>query len=1086
MPSLSRELRRLLERTIAGKDGARQIAECGAEQSLTRLAVDRHEPHTSLTPAERTLRNQLRAHGRQLGDKRDLQRGTQTISHLKQAVAYEHWHRLLFARFLAENDLLMHPEHGVALTLDEVKEVALGKGCDWIDLAADFAQQMLLREVFRADDPALRVSLAPEKRRDLEAILNSLPREVFLADDSLGWVYQFWQKDSKEVINKSSEKVGADQLSPVTQLFTDDYMVLFLLENTLGAWWTARTGASNLPGYTWSYLRLNDDGSPAAGCFVDWPKRVAELRVLDPSMGSGHFLTFALPILVRMRAAEESLGLADAVIAVLRDNIFGLELDPRCSQIAAFNLALTAWKLAGKYFDLPPMNIACSGLGINAREVDWVSLADSDSAAAEGMQRLYSLFRDAPILGSLIDPQRFEGNLYSAGVDRLIPLLEEALKKESASDDVRELAVAARGMLTAFRILSSRFTLVATNVPYLLKAKQCEELQKYCKKYAPDAISDLATVFLERCTAFCQDGGTHATVTPQNWLFLKSYSEFRKRLLKSCHVSHVTTVGSGATATASWDVLRALVIVSKSRVDDDYVITGVETDAARDDERANDIKNKPLLSSHVQAIISQPNCRLSLSAGLSGALLGRFATSLQGLATGDKPRFQGCFWEFWDFDQTWAFQQGPVSATHLYAGREKVIRWEKGAGDLAQSDGARVQGLQALGRRGIAITQMRSLPASVFSGSFFDNNVAVILPKDDGDFIAMWCYCSSESFAENVRRIDKKLSVTNATFGHVPFDRSKWFRIASELYPSGLPSPSIVDITQWLFGGNPKDASHPLQVAVCRLAGYRWPRERGCSFPGYLALVNSDLEPSTEESGILCLNSLSGAPAAAEQLRTLLAKAYGPQWSSSLLSTLLGESRSLEDWLRDDFFEEHCAIFGQRPFIWHVWDGQKDGFHAFINCLRLNRHNLEKLIYMYLGDWIERQRQDVRNGLEGADTRLAAAEHLQNELKKILEGEKPYDIFVRWKPMDKQAICWEPDLNDGVRMNIRPWITEAKLYKSTKPGILRVTPNIKYTKDRGKEPVRDPKEFPWFAKSTDRINDAHLSLDEKRRARGLQ
>ena len=99
MPSLSRELRRLLERTIAGIDGARQIAEDGAEQSLKRLAVDRHEPHTSLTPEERMLRNQLRAYGRQLGDKRDLQRGTQTINHLKQAVAYEHWHRLLFARF---------------------------------------------------------------------------------------------------------------------------------------------------------------------------------------------------------------------------------------------------------------------------------------------------------------------------------------------------------------------------------------------------------------------------------------------------------------------------------------------------------------------------------------------------------------------------------------------------------------------------------------------------------------------------------------------------------------------------------------------------------------------------------------------------------------------------------------------------------------------------------------------------------------------------------------------------------------------------------------------------------------------------
>ncbi|MGO9259101.1 MAG: hypothetical protein ACLQU1_22695 [Bryobacteraceae bacterium] len=111
---------------------------------------------------------------------------------------------------------------------------------------------MLLREVFRPDDPALRVPLPPEKRLELEGKLDSLPRETFLADDSLGWVYQFWQRDAKDEVNQSEVKIGADGLAPVTQLFTEDYMVLFQLENTLGAWWTARRGTSDLPGYSWT------------------------------------------------------------------------------------------------------------------------------------------------------------------------------------------------------------------------------------------------------------------------------------------------------------------------------------------------------------------------------------------------------------------------------------------------------------------------------------------------------------------------------------------------------------------------------------------------------------------------------------------------------------------------------------------------------------------------------------------------------------------------------------------------------------------------------------------------------------------
>src|SRR5262249_10865985 len=105
--------------------------------------------------------------------------------------------------------------------------------------------------------------------------------------------------------------------------------------------------------------------------------------------------------------------------------------------------------------------------------------------------------------------------------------------------------------------------------------------------------------------------------------------------------------------------------------------------------------------------------------------------------------------------------------------------------------------------------------------------------------------------------------------------------------------------------------------------------------------------------------------------------------------------------------------------------------------------------------------------------------------KKILHGEAPYDVFVRWKPVKEQPIGWEPDLNDGVVVNIRPWITEARIYKAMKPGILRICPNIKYTKDRGKEPIRDPKDFPWFKGSTDRIINHHLPLEEKRRARAI-
>ena len=160
-----------------------------------------------------------------------------------------------------------------------------------------------------------------------------------------------------------------------------------------------------------------------------------------------------------------------------------------------------------------------------------------------------------------------------------------------------------------------------------------------------------------------------------------------------------------------------------------------------------------------------------------------------------------------------------------------------------------------------------------------------------------------------------------------------------------------------------------------------------------------------------------------------------------------------------------------------------------VNYHKLDYKALEALIYTYLGDWITRQRDDVETGADGAEGRLRAAEHLRSELIKILQGEPPYDIFVRWKPLHEQAIGWDPDLNDGVRLNMRPWL-HAKPYcepnQRLRQGacILRVTPiKLPLGKDRGKEPSRNAKDFPWFADTQDRDNDIHLTLEEKRRAR---
>src|SRR5258708_14901861 len=185
MATLSRELRRELERTVLK---ARREAEIGARKALEQLGVHNHEPWSGMTGDQRSLRNRLRVHGRQLGDRRDAKTEKQTIDRLVTECAYQHWHRMLFARFLAECDLLIEPDSGVAISLFECEELARERDTDWLALASSFAVRML-PQIFRAGDPVLEVSLPPETRHALEELLMTLSREAFSADDSLGWIY---------------------------------------------------------------------------------------------------------------------------------------------------------------------------------------------------------------------------------------------------------------------------------------------------------------------------------------------------------------------------------------------------------------------------------------------------------------------------------------------------------------------------------------------------------------------------------------------------------------------------------------------------------------------------------------------------------------------------------------------------------------------------------------------------------------------------------------------------------------------------------------------------------------------------------
>jgi hypothetical protein len=1114
MPTtLSKELRRLLASVT---QDAREAATKAARAALENLAVHEKDFRRHMTLEQRQLRNRLRARGRALGDERDERTGVQAIGHLTEDIAYEHWHRLLFTRFLTENHLLHTDErHGsVPVTLQDCEELAADEGvADGFELACRFAS-LTLPGVFRPNDPVLDLTLAQNDQVELRRLLSLLPTDVFTSDDALGWTYQFWQAKRKDEVNASGKKIGADELPAVTQLFTEDYMVEFLLHNTLGAWWAGKRGPieatteaearakAALPvrdglSTEWTYLRLvQDEGTrkwlPAAGTFDGWPTAAKEVTFLDPCMGSGHFPAFVLPILARMRMEEESLPARRAVAAVLRDNLHGLELDPRCAQIGAFNIALTAWKLAG-YQALPPLRVACSGLAPNTREADWLAIARGNQKLQRGMERVYRLFQKAAVLGSLINPRAGGGDLLEAAFHELQPLLEKALAQEGRDDAAHEMAVTARGLAKAAEILAAQFTLVATNVPYLGRGKQEARIREHCERVYPESKADLATCFVERSLEFCHVGGSVALVTPQNWLFLGTYGKLRNRLLKELRWNSVSRLGAKAFQTPMWDFNVMLLGVTRSCPSIANSFLGLEAGGqASPEEKAFELVLGRMWRVPQADQLANASATILFEQSTTKSLLSSFVSVHYGSKPGQTARVTR---SFWDVDRISPSHWMPMESTPAgnggYSGKSEICY----SLDRIESEGIRefgIRGADAWGKRGFLLSKMASLPMTIYCGQFFDDNTYVVIPNREEHRSAIYAFLGGKGYREEVRKRNQKLAIDTEAMIAVPFDLAYWQTVAANQYPLGLPKPSSSDPTQWLFSGHPAGADQVLHVAVARLMGYQWPRQTGSSFADCPALAPDGLEDLADADGIVCLSHVNREKTAPQRLRELLAKALGSFDERTLLTTAGSKgskSSSLEAWLRDEFFQQHCELFKNRPFVWHVSDGRKDGFHALVNCHRLDHANLQKLTYTYLGDWIRQQEEEVKADKAGADLRLGAARELQRKLANILEGEAPYDIFVRWKPMSEQAIGWHPDLNDGVRLNIRPFV---------EAGVLRGRVNVKWDKDRGKESVRDKAEFPWFWCDAEpdvdpkpghqfvghRWNNLHLTLAAKRAARG--
>lgn len=422
------------------------------------------------------------------------------------------------------------------------------------------------------------------------AVLNApeIPAETYREDEVLGWVYQYWNSAEKDQVYAKLGKGGkietAAELSAASCLYTERYIVDYLVQNTLGALWADMHPDSRLPA-SWSYYVRAPEGNPPV---VREAKRVRDIRLLDPACGSGHFLVRAFELFRQLYAEEGLEEPADVPALILEHNLYGIDIDRRAIQIAALALYLKSCEVAGPDFRLRKLNLVPADLDLPATppaaflnrfadQPDLSELATSLWAGLAGVRTFGSLLHPEREINQTFDRlrQQQRGTLWAVDAGewakrrrQLLSGLRQAIDAEAESPNLgRHLFGTHAGRaLDLVQILSVRYDVCVTNPPYAGSGNLDEEMKRLLERDHALGKRDLYAAFILRSREFARGGGYVGMVTQQSWMFLRTFAKLRADTLRETSLRLIALLGPHAFEEIGGEVVStaAFVLVVKA------------------------------------------------------------------------------------------------------------------------------------------------------------------------------------------------------------------------------------------------------------------------------------------------------------------------------------------------------------------------------------------------------------------------------------------------------------------------------------------------------------------------------------------
>ena len=408
-------------------------------------------------------------------------------------------------------------------------------------------------------------------------LIDTIPEKDFESQvEVIGWLYQFYNtelKDETFANLKKRIKISKERIPAATQLFTPDWIVKYMVENSVGRLWLEGHPNNKLKS-KWQYYVDEAKQEPEVEQQLIAIRKESEIlkpediSVIDPCMGSGHILVYVFEVLMDIYVSE-GFTEKDACESILKNNLYGLDIDKRAYQLAYFAVLMKARKYNRRILTKGISPLLCSIEETNSISKEFIEeLISQDKTNEKNWNYLYNVFKNAKEYGSILDIENINFD----------ELFDDICTYESNKNNLNQYKYQneiqlMKNIIQQSKLLVKNYDIVATNPPYMGNSGMHPNLTDYLKKNYPNSKSDLFAVFIEKCHDFCNEKGFVAMITQQSFMFLSTFEKLRVELINNHTIINMAHLGAHAFEEIGGEVVQATTFVNKNNLIENYKST---------------------------------------------------------------------------------------------------------------------------------------------------------------------------------------------------------------------------------------------------------------------------------------------------------------------------------------------------------------------------------------------------------------------------------------------------------------------------------------------------------------------------------